>query len=231
LTDCHRTRIPQCFRSRCALFATVFGGPPRGYPAILLPEALASHLSGDASDSSPAAASAASEPWSPCSTARWTQLSRASPACVADRGPAGPPRESDVGKSRTKVTITLEPEVVEALPKLQAKMEADAYGPVRYNRSTVIQMAILLMCQKHGVEIPWERDVAGDPRAQRWKTLCEASPQRLQVLPPLRRRQLALEARGLVAGVAATRDTREARVVRCRARKLPRAKKDASFRV
>jgi len=77
-------------------------------------------------------------------------------------------------KPKKKVTITLEPEVVEALGPLQAKMEADAYGalagadletyygPVRYTRSTVVQMAILLMCQKHDVKVRWEHDMAGD---------------------------------------------------------------------
>ncbi len=67
---------------------------------------------------------------------------------------------------KVKLTITIEPAVVKALGPLQTRLEELAhggnadlqvlYGPQRYSRSTAVQLAILTLCKKHGVEIPWE---------------------------------------------------------------------------
>jgi len=69
--------------------------------------------------------------------------------------------------SKRKITITLEPEVIEVLAPLQASLEEQAhgavaandvralYGPVRYSRSSVVQMAILALCASQAVPVNW----------------------------------------------------------------------------
>lgn len=76
------------------------------------------------------------------------------------------PRSSNPKK---KLTITLDPEVIALLGPLQAELEAQAYGalaqselrvlhgPVRYNRSLVVQMALLGLAEKLGIEMEWEK--------------------------------------------------------------------------
>lgn len=75
--------------------------------------------------------------------------------------------------SKRKVTVTLEPEVVEALDPLRVSLESQAHGalaqdslralhgPVRYSRSAVIQLAILSLCAKQAVQVNWRRKGVG----------------------------------------------------------------------
>jgi hypothetical protein len=68
---------------------------------------------------------------------------------------------------KNKITVTLEPEVIEALGPLQAELESQAHGvlgkgdvqalhgPVRYSRSSVVQAAILALCARLGVGVDW----------------------------------------------------------------------------
>jgi len=82
------------------------------------------------------------------------------------------PRQKNT-KQKMRITVTVDPEVIEALGPLQAKLEAQAYGaltgrekslvgPSRYSRSSVVQMAILALCAKMDIPVRWQRSDAGD---------------------------------------------------------------------
>lgn len=84
-----------------------------------------------------------------------------------------------MAKNKVKISITLEREVANALRPLQTELEAQAYGilarddlralygPVRYSRSTVVQMAIMAFCKQNSVEIHWPKPTAPQGCANR----------------------------------------------------------------
>lgn len=88
-----------------------------------------------------------------------------------------------MAKNKVKLSITIEPEVAAALGPLQAELESQAYGvlarddiralhgPVRYSRSSVIQMAIMALCKQNDVEIRWPQTTAPQGCANRGRAM------------------------------------------------------------
>lgn len=68
---------------------------------------------------------------------------------------------------KVKLTVTLEPAVVEAIGLLRDKLEFQAHGgnksllalhgPLRYTQSAVVQMGILALCTEHKIVVQWKK--------------------------------------------------------------------------
>ena len=72
---------------------------------------------------------------------------------------------------KKKLSITLDEPVLEMLSVLHGRLESETYealgdervyGPVRYSRSSIVQMALVQLGREHGVEVQWPAPTAMD---------------------------------------------------------------------